>query len=548
MDWESLFSGRPDRRILPLSRRVDRYRSLAGVSFDLKHVNLPAGLLAEHRVNRFLIENLSPASYVAGDDFDRLPIPFRAVATDLATGDLVVLAKGDLARAARASMSIPLVFPPVEWEGRNLVDGLVVNNLPVDVAKAFSPRVLVAIDIASPPMEPADYASALGIATQVNDLLTRRRYRDFQAEPDVLVRPDLGEHSAVDYSGFDELIQKGYEATKAAIPEIRRKLEAAGVTDLAPRPRAGRATGARGRDDPRGGRPREREGQREARARHLQRPRRPALFDGEGAAGVRQGGRHKPCRSDLDGVRAGRRRGADRAARDRRPGFPGGGRGRLHGVGARARERAPAQQQPVRLRRGDRGAGRRERRGEPWGADAARREAPRERHRLPRARVRGAGQAALLRRGRRRGQPRQLRAARLRLRAARRAAAVDPGRGRIPRGSGGRDARAGDRHPAGPRPGEHGLRQPDLRHPRRPPVAGAGPSIRRERRVEPGGPRRRPRVLERVGGSALQRAGHCRSWACTSTASRVSRAATCPSTTGTGSAGRRSSRGTATRS
>jgi NTE family protein len=239
LDWASLFSGRPDRRTLPVARRNDRYASTAGVSFDWKKVQLPGGLLSEHRIGRFLIENLSPAGYSVAGDFDRLPIPFRAVAGDLATGDAVVLAKGDLALAVRASMSIPLVFPPVDWEGRRLVDGLIVDNLPIDVAKAFGAAVVVAVDIGSPPPEPKDYESALGVASQVSDVLTRRRYQDFAAEADVLVRPDLGKHSATDYSGFDELIAKGYEATKASLPAIRAKLEAAGVVDLVPRP-AGR--------------------------------------------------------------------------------------------------------------------------------------------------------------------------------------------------------------------------------------------------------------------------------------------------------------------
>jgi NTE family protein len=237
MDWASLFSGRPDRRTLPVGRREDRYASTAGVSFDWKTLKLPGGLLAEHRVNRFLIEHLSPAGFAAGGDFDRLPVPFRAIAADLADGEPVVMAKGDLARAVRASMSIPLVFPPVEWEGRRLVDGLVVDNLPIDVAKALGPWVLVAVDISTPPLEPSEYESALGVATQVSDLLTRRRYRDFEAEADVLVRPDLGKHSSTDYSGFDDLIAKGYEATKASLPAIREKLAAAGVADLAPRGR-----------------------------------------------------------------------------------------------------------------------------------------------------------------------------------------------------------------------------------------------------------------------------------------------------------------------
>jgi len=248
MDWASLFSGRPDRRTLPVGRRADRFSSTAGISFGWKRVRLPAGLLADHRVNSFLIEHLSPAGYAAGGDFDRLAIPFRAIAGDLATGEPVVLSRGDLARAVRASMSVPLLFPPVGWEGRRLVDGVIVNNLPIDVAKAFGASVVVAVDIGSPPLRPQGYESSLGVASQMSDLLTRRRYRDFAAEADVLVRPDLGDHSSTDYSGIDELIAKGYEATKASIPEIREKLAAAGVADLAERraaPRGPALEGAR---------------------------------------------------------------------------------------------------------------------------------------------------------------------------------------------------------------------------------------------------------------------------------------------------------------
>ncbi len=236
LDWASLFSGRPDRRTLPVDHRVDRHVPVAGVNFDWTGPRLPGGLLAEHRINRFLLENLAPGGYAARGDFDRLPVPFRAMAGDLSTGEPVVLAKGDLALAVRASISIPLIFEPVDWDGRKLVDGLIVNNLPIDVARDFGASVVVAVDIASPRLDPQDYASAIGVATQVSDLLMRRRYQDFSAEADVLVRPDLGRHSSTDYSGFDELIARGYEAAKAAIPEIRAKLEARGVADLGRRP------------------------------------------------------------------------------------------------------------------------------------------------------------------------------------------------------------------------------------------------------------------------------------------------------------------------
>jgi len=232
LDWGSLGSGRPDRRTLPLSRRADRYAPLAGISFDWKGARLPAGLVAEQRVNSFLIQYLAPASFAAGGDFDRLPIPFRAVATDLADGERVVLAQGDLALAVRASLSIPLAFAPVEWQGRRLVDGLLVDNLPVDVARGWQASLTVAVDVGSPELEPAEYASALGVASRVNDLLMKRRNRDFRASPDVLVRPALGRHGTTDYSGFDELIRQGYEAAKAVVPQIRERLAAAGVDDL----------------------------------------------------------------------------------------------------------------------------------------------------------------------------------------------------------------------------------------------------------------------------------------------------------------------------
>jgi NTE family protein len=246
MDWASLFSGRPDRRTLPVARRNDRYAPTAGVSFDWKTLKLPRGLLAEHRVNRFLIEHLSPAGYGVEGDFDRLPIPFRAIAADLADGEPVVMAKGDLALAVRASMSIPLLFPPVDWEGRHLVDGLVAVNLPIDVARAFGPRVVVAIDVGSLPREPSEYESAFGVAARVSELLARRRYRDFEAQADVLVRPDLGRHAATNYSGVEALIENGYEATKESLPAIRDALAAAGVDALAPRKGAAAARALEG--------------------------------------------------------------------------------------------------------------------------------------------------------------------------------------------------------------------------------------------------------------------------------------------------------------
>jgi NTE family protein len=227
LDWQSLFVGKADRRLLPLARRRDDAPPIFGVGFEGWKVRLPAGVLAEYRVNRFLIEYLAPPGFVAEGDFDRLKIPFRAVATALENGDRVVLSSGSLPRAVRASISMPVAFPPVDFEGRLLVDGGLVDNLPTDEARAMGGDVVVAVDVQSPPLEPSKWRDIVGVAGQVSDVLGNISNAAHHAEADVLIKPDLGSHGFNDYSGFDALVAKGYEAGLAAVPEIRRRLESA---------------------------------------------------------------------------------------------------------------------------------------------------------------------------------------------------------------------------------------------------------------------------------------------------------------------------------
>jgi NTE family protein len=227
LDWQSLFIGHADRRLLPVSRRRDDAPPIVSLGFDLWKVRLPAAALAEYPVNRFLIQYLSGPSFAADGDFDRLKIPFRAVATAIDNGDRMVLSRGSLARAVRASISFPVAFPPIDYEGRILVDGGLVDNLPTSVARALGGDVVVAVDIQSPPLEPSRWEDIVGVAGQVSNILGDMANAAHHEEPDVLIKPDLGHHSFNDYSGFHELIAKGYEATIAALPEIRRRLEAA---------------------------------------------------------------------------------------------------------------------------------------------------------------------------------------------------------------------------------------------------------------------------------------------------------------------------------
>ena len=224
LDWSAIFGGRADRRLLPVVRRSEDDRTFAGIGFERWKLRLPASALSEYGVNRFLIENLAEAGFAAGDDFDRLAIPFRAVAAALDNRERMVLARGSLSRAVRASLSIPVAFPPVDWHGRTLVDGGVVDNLPTREARAFKARAVVAVDVTSPRLPPERYRDVIGVAAQLSGLLQDRANEDYREDADVLIKPDLGSHSFNDYTHIDELIAYGYEAGVAAIPEIRRRL------------------------------------------------------------------------------------------------------------------------------------------------------------------------------------------------------------------------------------------------------------------------------------------------------------------------------------
>ncbi len=147
LDWNAAFRDRPPRKDLNLRRKQDDREFLVRFPLGLKagSFRVPRGLVQGQKLTQILRrETISVASV---DDFDRLPTRFRAIATDLETGNRRVLAGGDLTEAMRASMSAPGVFAPVELDGRLLVDGGLVENLPVDVVKEMGVDIVIAVDV-----------------------------------------------------------------------------------------------------------------------------------------------------------------------------------------------------------------------------------------------------------------------------------------------------------------------------------------------------------------------------------------------------------------
>jgi NTE family protein len=232
VDWQEAFHDAPPRRDLAFRRKQDDRNFLVKLPLGLKHgkILLPKGFIQGQKLQETLRQLTLP--FNNSTDFDLLPTPFRAVATDLETGNAVLMDKGDLAIAMRASMSAPGVFAPVELNGRLLVDGGLAENLPINVARAMHADILIVSDVSFPLQPRAGLDSALSISNQMLAILVRKDsdiQRATLTAQDILIEPDLGSATATEFTAPNSFIARGEEAARRTLA----KLEALGVGDQA---------------------------------------------------------------------------------------------------------------------------------------------------------------------------------------------------------------------------------------------------------------------------------------------------------------------------
>ncbi len=225
IDWADAFADKIPRqdRSFRRKRDDDLYLVKNKPGFSGGKLKFPPGILDGQKIDLLLKKHTLPV--LAVRDFDDLSIPFRAVATDLATGDAVVLDHGDLALAMRASLSIPLVFAPREIDGLLLADGGVSSNLPIDVVRRMGADVVIAVDISTPLQERAQLTSVLAITDQLTGIMTRRS-TDLEiaslGDEDVFIHPDLGNITTASFDRAVEAIPAGTVAAEAVLPALSR--------------------------------------------------------------------------------------------------------------------------------------------------------------------------------------------------------------------------------------------------------------------------------------------------------------------------------------
>lgn len=225
LDWAFVFRDLPPRKEFSLYRKQLQTRGLWALELglDKRGLQVQGGALFGQRLGYFLDELAHGAA--GAETFDQLEMPFRAIATDAETGEMVVFDRGDLAKAMRASMSVPGAFAPEPISGRIYLDGGLVRNLPVDIVRQMGADVVIVVNLAPPPLKQEDLGNLLTVTLQMVNILIKRNVREQLATvtpADVLIEPDLTGYSSASFDKGDKLIPIGQAAAEKMAQQLAR--------------------------------------------------------------------------------------------------------------------------------------------------------------------------------------------------------------------------------------------------------------------------------------------------------------------------------------
>ncbi len=223
-DWDYLFGDKPRRRDMPYFRKRDDLQDYFDFTLTLRDFwpVPPRNLVGVHYITQFFRELTGG---VQAEQFDQLPIPYRAIGADLENGKTVIMDHGDLPLVMRASMSVSGVFPPVPYENSLVVDGGIVKNMGIDVGRKLCGDVVIAVNVSSPNANRQKLDSLFSVSEQTINIAVQR---DMQAQiatltpKDVLITPDMGSLTSTDFNEAARLIAEGEKSARAALPALQR--------------------------------------------------------------------------------------------------------------------------------------------------------------------------------------------------------------------------------------------------------------------------------------------------------------------------------------
>jgi NTE family protein len=219
INWDEAFLPGPVYAQMSYRRKQDRRDYLVTAPLGLKNgVRGPNGLNSGHSAG-LLLDRIAFSNFGLSN-FDDLPIPFRCVATDMQSGEAVVLHEGSLAQAVRASMAIPGVFTPVELNGRILADGGMVQNIPVETAKGMDADVVIAVELQYPPADVGQLGTLVGVLSRAIDVMITQNERHSLALANAKVSVDMKGFTINDYKRVNEMVELGYNAAASQSAQL----------------------------------------------------------------------------------------------------------------------------------------------------------------------------------------------------------------------------------------------------------------------------------------------------------------------------------------
>jgi NTE family protein len=221
---ELLFKEKPPRAELTMRRKADDYRSFFGPEVGISggKLSLGKGIVTGVQLETVLRQLSKIKGY---QNFDKLPIPYRAVATDLVTGKAVVFKSGELANVMRASMSVPGAVAPAEFDGMMLVDGMLTSNLPVDAARAMGADLVIAVNVGTPLLKRDELNGIGGVLGQMLSILTEQNVQESLASlkpDDILITPELEGYSTGDFDNLSKIAPLGEPAARKVADRLAR--------------------------------------------------------------------------------------------------------------------------------------------------------------------------------------------------------------------------------------------------------------------------------------------------------------------------------------
>ncbi len=245
-DWDELFSDAPMRSPQSFHEKMVGERHQLRLGFDRRGLWTGQGLVAGQNVTTlFELLTLDQAGI---DDFDKLPRRYRAIAMDILTGEEVVLESGSLADAMRASMSLPAIFSPYPVGGRYLVDGGIIDSLPVAVAKKMGADVVIAVRVRTPPVSSIDeLTSPIAVLSQTSRLVVQRNVETQARLADLLIEPDLSGLKAFEFNRAEEFVARGEAAARECLSQL---MAIAAVADAPASAETNRVSAPTGADFP----------------------------------------------------------------------------------------------------------------------------------------------------------------------------------------------------------------------------------------------------------------------------------------------------------